>query len=243
MPDTAAQFTITIDDRENRSGLPAALSRLWSRVAVGRLPVGDIEIGSRILIERKTVGDFVASLADGRLYSQAYALNGACHRPLLIVEGTDATPFMDISPRSLRGAILSLAVGYRIPVLRTDDVEETAQFIAHVAEQEVRRRERSAQRTTDSPKRRPQRVAMDVLGAIPGVGDLRARRLIDRFGAVGAVLAATDAELEDVPGVGPAVARSVRRAAAPPEDEVRETAPGYARRPPCARRTSMNSRL
>jgi len=229
MPDTASHvITITVDDRENPSGLPAVLSAIWPRVAVGRLPVGDIEIGSRILVERKTVHDFVASLADGRLFSQAYALNGACQRPLLIVEGTDPTPLMNVPVQSLRGALLTLAVGYRIPVLRTDHVQETAVFVAQLARQEARRTERWAERDATPPQRKQQRVAMDVLGAIPGVGDLRARQLIDRFGAVRAVLAASEADLTDVPDVGPATARSVRRAAEPPAGDVSETEPPYA---------------
>ena len=216
MSNSPTPLPIVVDDRERLSGLPEALATVWQDVAVGRLPAGDIEIGARILIERKTVHDLFASLADGRLYSQAYVLNGACQRPLIIVEGTDAAPLMNVPVQSLRGALLTLAVGYRIPVLRTDDVHETAAFVAHIAEQEMRRMERWTQNRTPRPQRKQQRVAMDVLGAIPGVGDLRARQLIDRFGAVGAVLAASEAQLEDVAHVGPATARAVRRAAGSP---------------------------
>ncbi len=207
-PGPAEPLTVVVDDREGRSGLAEAIAAIGRRVAVSRLPVGDVGIGPRILIERKTVADFVLSVEDGRLFEQAWALRGASWRPLLIVEGEEPWDAARLTSRALRGILASLMIGCGVPLIRTATVAETAAWIEAIALQEDRRLAR---------RRRPSvppdaRVAMDVLGAIPGVGDYRARRLVERFGDVRAVLAAETRDLCDVPGIGPGTARAIRDA-------------------------------
>ncbi len=214
-----APLRIVVDDRERAAGLPEAVATLWPETYVGRLPAGDVEIGPRILVERKTMTDFAASLADGRLFRQAHGLSRAASHPLLILEGEDSLDAAGIPPRALRGVLLTLLVGYRLPLLRTGSLSETAVWLARIAKQESRRlarRDRPAPRT-------PVREALDILGAVPGVGDARARRLVRAFGSIRAVLAASEEELAATPGIGPAIARSVARAGgspflSPPED-------------------------
>jgi Fanconi anemia group M protein len=199
-----------IDDRENSSGLAAAVSRWWEPVCVGRLPVGHVEIGPVVLVERKTVSDFVLSLEDRRLFRQLAALSRASRRPLLIVEGEDALDAGALDPLALRGVLLTVTVGFRVPMLRTSSVADTAIHIAHIARQEARRAARRA--TDDSPPGRI-RAAIAVLAAIPGVGDWRARRLLESFGSLRGVFEAGEEELAGTPGIGPATVESLRRTA------------------------------
>jgi ERCC4-type nuclease len=202
-----ARVPIVVDDREGPSGLAEELAARWPEVWVGRLPVGDVEIGRRILVERKTMPDLLASLADRRLFRQAADLSAAA-RPLLVLEGVEGLDPARVHPRQLRGVLLALTLGYRIPILRTGSPEETAAYLAQAAHQESRR-----DGAGPSAERNPgRRVALDVLGAIPGVGDYRARRLLRRFGSAGAVLSAPLRDLGEVPGIGPATARSVEDA-------------------------------
>ncbi|MCE9637677.1 MAG: nuclease [Planctomycetes bacterium] len=226
-PAFPARLRIIVDDREPRPGVADAIGARWDDVVVGRLDVGDVAIGARVLVERKTVADFVVSIEDGRLFRQMYAISHACHAPLLIVEGEDALDAVRIAPRALRGTMLTILTGYRVPMLRTESVEETAEILVHLAEQEERRAARAAQPTEP----RPARVALGVLAAVPGVGDHRARRLLQSLGSVKQVVAADDDTLLEVPDIGPATVRAIRRAfegddavperAAPPTD-VRE---------------------
>ena len=218
-PVQPAPLRLVVDDRESRSGLADALAARWPAVAVGRLSVGDVEVGPRVLVERKTVADFVLSIEDGRLLTQAWAMTRACEAPLLVVEGEDAFDAARIPPRALRGVVLTLLLRCRVPMLRTASVEETADVVAHVAAQEERRLARLA----EPPAPKAGRAAMDVLASIPGIGDLRARRLLDTFGSVRAVLTADDDALLDVPEVGHATVRALRRTV----DGVREVAPAY----------------
>ena len=203
------ELRIVIDDREVPSGLATAVSALWSPTLVGRLPVADIEIGQRLLVERKTIADFAASLEDGRLFRQARALSRTSPRPLMILEGEDGFDLLGIPPNALRGVLLTLLVGYRIPILRTNSVTETAVSLAQLAGQEQKRIERL--KTTGRNERTAARTALDVLGTIPGIGDEKARRLIKGLGSLREVVTASEEELRRVPGVGPQTARQVRR--------------------------------
>ena len=58
-PEVRARLTVVVDDRERRPGLAEAIAALGRTVEVARLPVGAMEIGPRVLVERKTVSDFV----------------------------------------------------------------------------------------------------------------------------------------------------------------------------------------
>lgn len=236
---------IVVDDREGRSRLAEALAAQWDEVAVGRLPAGDVEIGPRVIVERKTVADFVASLADGRLFRQAGALARSCARPLLVVEGEDVLDAARLAPRSIRGTLLSLAIDFRLPMIRTATVDETAGFPAHLAGRERRR----LTDPRESAERTPGRAAMDVLAAIPGVGDVRARRILRTFGSVRAVAGADERALREVEGVGRATARAVTSAfdleSSPedPRDGVAEVPPLYGASPSDLREVPRPVRL
>ena len=173
---------------------------LWPGVAVGSLVVGDVRIGTRVIVERKTVHDLVQSIADGRLFRQLYALCGECSRPLLIIEGSTPLPAAGLDAESLRGILLSVAVGYRIPMLRSMGVQETAVYLARIAAREERRLGRvgSSRAEVVGP--------LSVLAAVPGVGEERAAALLRHFGTLKDVFAAAPSELREVPGVGPTVA-------------------------------------
>lgn len=204
------ELRVVIDDRESRSGLPEAVAALWSPTLVGRLPVGDVEIGPGVLVERKTVADFAASLEDGRLFRQAHAISRASTRPLMIIEGEDGFDLLGIPPNALRGVLLTLLTGYRIPILRTSSVSETAVSLAHIARQQQKRAERSAR--TSRQQRSAARTSLEILGTIPGVGDEKAKRLIEGMGSLKEVITASEEELRGVSGVGHRTAEEIRRA-------------------------------
>lgn len=206
-----------VDDREGRSDLPAALSRLWPTVTVRRLLVGDVSVGPRLLVERKTLSDFSASLRDGRLYDQAYRLMLAATRPLLLLEGPDVLAAMRLPPAWLRSALVTLMVTYRIPVLRTVDVEQSAHLLAAAAWREsqwLARRQRRPAPTAG-------REALNLLCAIPGIGEERAQRLLTAFGSVARLAQSSTDDIARLPGFGPQLAASLHRTltATPPARE------------------------
>jgi ERCC4-type nuclease len=201
-----ATVTITVDVRERRSGMPALLSELGAEVVLVTLAVGDYAFGDRV-VERKSVTDLLASLKGDRLWGQVGALRRDPRRAYLMVEGAelDAGP---VPPRALRGAILKV-LDNGIRVLRTSSRWDSAIRLDLLARQEERRLERRRQAQVG---RRPIAVSpVGLLAAIPGIGPDQARALVDAFGSIGEVAAASEDELRSVPGIGPERARTLLR--------------------------------
>ncbi|NLF19239.1 MAG: multidrug MFS transporter [Lentisphaerae bacterium] len=166
------------------------------------LPLGDYRLGTGTLVERKTTQDFALSIIDGRLFSQAYRLVIHEDHPILIVEGMTFEGAVGLSMPALRGAFITLAQSFRLPVLRTRDQADTAWTLAQLFEQRCRVGHASGL-IHGSPGRRLQARKEAVLQALPGVGPTLAQRLLQHFGSVAAVMGATAAELKEVYGVGP----------------------------------------
>ena len=128
---------VSIDHREGKSALAARLRQEGLTVEVINLPVGDIRISDRILIERKTSRDFVDSLLDGRLLGQATRLVGAAPRAMLILEGSDLFQHRAVSGQAIMGALATLTLDYGLPVVTSSDTAETARFVAVSARREA----------------------------------------------------------------------------------------------------------
>ena len=105
-------------------------------VDVQPLQIGDFSIGERVLIERKRVHDFIDSLLNGRLLDQAHRLIEASPRPLLLIEGRGLFSQGAIHNNALMGALATLTIDLGLPVVTTQDGEETARFLIIAARRE-----------------------------------------------------------------------------------------------------------
>ena len=82
---------IVADSFERAGGVPDALRALGVTVELGGLPAGDYDLGSGVLVERKTVPDLHLSLERVRLWSQIGKLRRAAALPYLLVEAAIST--------------------------------------------------------------------------------------------------------------------------------------------------------
>src|SRR5262249_15897408 len=114
----AKRYVLRVDHSERHATL-VDLARTCADfdVRMERLDIGDYWIDGRVVIERKTYADFATSLADGRLFPQAAALARSPHRPVVLLEGPKPTAMPDVHRHALQGAMISLAVMWRLPVL------------------------------------------------------------------------------------------------------------------------------
>ncbi len=206
----ARPIRVVVDDREPAETVLAALQRMPEVEAiVSRLPVGDYQVDDECLIERKTVSDFAASIVDGRLFRQARRLAGASPLCAVILEGRASDlSGCPVSRESLQGAMVSLSLIYRLPVLRALTPEETAQLILYAGRQ-IRRQTGVFFKAGRRPKAKRRRQ-LRLLQAFPGVGPDRAARLLEAFGTVHGVLNAEPAALEAVHGIGPTTAAAIQ---------------------------------
>jgi DNA excision repair protein ERCC-4 len=122
------------------------------------------------------------SLADGRLFPQAAVLAQNPHRPVVLLEGPRPQHMPDVHPNALKGAMVSLAVMWRLPVLHARDPEDSLRILRRLY----------------------------VLQGLPGVGPALAHRLLLHFGSVERIMTADETRLMQIPGVGPKKAAGIR---------------------------------
>jgi DNA excision repair protein ERCC-4 len=104
-------------------------------IQMERLAIGDYYIDSGIIVERKTFADFATSLADGRLFPQAAALARSPDRPIVLLEGLTPAQMPDVHAHALKGAMLSLAVMWRLPVIHARNPEDSLRILRFLARQ------------------------------------------------------------------------------------------------------------
>ncbi len=130
-------FSVVADDRESAGAVLAALRRRAGvQVRVERLPVGDYRVDEALLFERKTLLDLVASIKDGRLFTQGLRLANAPLRAALILEGrSQDLAESQMRREAIQGALVALTLFLGLPLLRSMDPEETASLILFAARQ------------------------------------------------------------------------------------------------------------
>jgi ERCC4-type nuclease len=124
---------IIIDNRERH-----LIPLLPTTVQVQTLPVGDIWFQDAsgtvsLILERKTIKDLEASVLDGRYRDQKGRLLALCEergaQPLYLLEGPYSSTTGRLAPTALMKIVARLQFKYSIPVLHTQNLEETASLI------------------------------------------------------------------------------------------------------------------
>jgi ERCC4-related helicase/ERCC4-type nuclease len=215
---------VSIDHREGKSALAARLRQEGLTVEVVSLPVGDVKISDRILIERKGTRDFVDSLLDGRLLDQATRLVSAAPRAMLILEGSDLFQHRAVHGQAIMGALATLTFDYGLPVVTSSDTAETARFIAVSARRESKMLEHLSENAQARLRaaEHPDHVNNDAENKAIAAADSAADGNVDSGGPIldattGPLSEARQREahgitrsmLEQVPGIGPALASRI----------------------------------
>ncbi len=199
----ARRCVLRVDFFERNAALLALVRRCGKfDVRMEHLVVGDYFIGGGIVVERKTYADFAISLADGRLFQQAAALARSPHRPVVLLEGPRPSRMPDVHPHALKGAMVSLAVTWRLPVLCARDPEDSLRIPCFLAQQLGNSAQSILRRYDRKPKRTASRKLYMLQGP-PGVGPALAYRLLIEFGSVERVVTASEAALMRIRGLGP----------------------------------------
>jgi ERCC4-type nuclease len=114
-----------------------------------RMAIGDTILRTNagadiMLIERKTLADFAASIRDGRYKEQSFRLDRHCelanHNIVYVIEG-DISKYVDrtkggniISRKALYSAMFSMLYCKGFSVIRTQNIRETADLILNFAD-------------------------------------------------------------------------------------------------------------
>ncbi|MFZ2455653.1 MAG: DEAD/DEAH box helicase [Candidatus Altiarchaeia archaeon] len=195
------KMKIFIDSREKCTGILKIL-RDNAEIEIQTLPVGDYILSDRICAERKTVNDFLSSLLDKRLFSQAADLSRSFEKPIMLVEGKeDIYSIRGISTNAIRAAITALAIDFGISVIFSRDVEDTANYLCMIAKREQEEGRLISLHGEKKPLSLEERQIY-VIESLPNVSAILARRLLARFGSVQNIMNTSRKELMEVTGIG-----------------------------------------
>jgi ERCC4-related helicase/ERCC4-type nuclease len=210
--EAGGRLKVFVDARERNSKILSAL-RERCDVELRQLPVGDYILSDRVCVERKTMEDFLQSIVDKRLMSQAHEMRRNFAIPIMILEKVDRLYAQrNIHPSAVRGVIASLAVDYNMPIIPSEDEEDTAQIIISLARREQEDNRRAvAMRGERKPELLHERQRF-IVESLPAVSAVLADRLLRRFSSVEAVMSASPKELEEVEGIGQKKAQDIRGA-------------------------------
>ena len=152
-------------------------------VDVQKLTVCDYVVSDRVGVERKEVGDFLGSVKDGRLFSQAKAMAEAYERPVLILEGqmSRALKRSAMKPAAVYGALSSLALDYGLCVLPTEDTDTTAILLQRLAYREQAKDNRIVQLRSVDRSLPLNKQQLFLLSGFHQIGVSSAEDLLERF--------------------------------------------------------------
>ncbi len=204
---------VVVDQRELESSIARDLSlRDGVETRLETLAVGDYVLSDRVVVERKSVSDFLDTLVGGdrSMFEQVGDMARHYARPVVVLEGEGLYSERDVHPNAIRGALASLAVDFDASVLRSRDEDGTAELLRTVAEREQSVADREVSVHGEKQSRTLAEQQEYVVSSIADIGPVTARALLAHFGTVEAVMTARHDDLLEVEGVGEVTADRVR---------------------------------
>ncbi|MBU0662416.1 DEAD/DEAH box helicase [Candidatus Micrarchaeota archaeon] len=204
---------IYADTREQACEVTRELSKNECIIKVKQLDVGDYILSDDIVVERKTVEDFLQSMIDGRLFQQIIRMNSNYKSPFIILEGNvnELYTLRNIHKNAIIGALTSIAVNYRIPILFTENAQETAQFLYVTAKREQLGKEKDIRLRTGRKGLTLAEQQQFIVESFPSVGPNMARALLKEFKSIKNIVNARSPEWQEVENMGPKKAKQIRK--------------------------------
>jgi ERCC4-type nuclease len=173
----------------------------WT-VESDKLAVGDYIVGNVLGVERKSPSDFLGSFSSGRLQQQCHELAEAFATPVLLIEGSIEDVLFDkyrnFNPNAVTAMIASLTVKTRVIPLFCGG-KGTIHMVKWLALKAVD--DSVVSYTPIRPKASQDDLQLFFLASLPGVGNEKARALLEFYGTPLRALNAWD-KWEEVEGFG-----------------------------------------
>lgn len=201
---------MVVDERERKSGIPDLLKQIGVKVEMMNLPVGDYIVASETVVERKSVSDFISSVFDGRLFDQCNRLKEHFEHPAIIIEGNvDEIDKITENPLVFYGAMSSVVLDFKIPVIPTPNASHTAKLLISMCARQGAVKGPFLKKIRKSGNLQQQQLS--ILSSLPGVGEKLASRMLEKFGSPSSSLNASSLELSKINGMGESRAQKIRK--------------------------------
>lgn len=201
---------IVVDERERKSGIPDLLKSIGLNLEMKTLPIGDYIVAPETVVERKSIRDLLSSVFDGRLFDQCSRLKEHFQYPIILMEGNvDEIDEIADNPLIFYGAISTVVIDFKIPVIPTPSATHTAKLLVSMCSRKESPKGPYLKKIRKSNDLEKQQLSS--LCSFPGVGEKFAVRMLEKFGTPLNVFTATTTELAKVEGLGEARAKKIKK--------------------------------
>ncbi|MDO8625489.1 MAG: DEAD/DEAH box helicase [Candidatus Diapherotrites archaeon] len=210
---TGSQDKVVVfaDHREQASAVIRELVELDALVTPKQLEIGDYVVSDSVVIERKSVEDFLESMIDGRLFSQLVSMSESYKSPVLVIEGNidDLFSLRNIHKNAILGALSSIAVDYRVPMLWSRTPRETAEIVYTMAKREQFGKDKDLRIRTGRKGLSLPQMQQFMVESLPLVGSTMAKSLLRHFKSIKRIVNASEKDLQQVDNMGEVKARKI----------------------------------
>jgi len=202
------KIKIICDSRERNTLVIKELINKDVELGFERLDMGDYICSDQVVVERKTGDDLVKSILDKRLFTQIKILAENCAKPIILLEGDFSLYGSSLHPNALAGAITSLVVDFRIPLIHTRNQKETAEMLFALAKREQEERKRRV--SIGKRKGLGLKIQLEeTIASLPHVDQKIASRLLKHFGSVREIMSAKLEDYFEIKGIGEKIASDI----------------------------------
>ena len=190
------KISITIDTREKQSLIAANLIEKKANIEFEKLEIGDYFIGGAV-IERKTFQDFLSSMINKRLIEQLKNLK-KYENHFLIIEGFNFQyGETKIHENAIRGMLLSIVLDFKIPIIFTENEEDTSKFLILTAKKYEKSSPLATIRESKTLKSAHEQKKF-ILEGFPGIGATISKDLLDNFDSLKEIFNASEEDLKKI---------------------------------------------
>jgi|ETNmetMinimDraft_2_1059921.scaffolds.fasta_scaffold72818_2 Fanconi anemia group M protein len=189
--------TIVADIHEKNSLVLSQLKKSpLIRLEIKSLKIADYIIGN-IAIERKTISDLIGSMISKRLIQQLNQMQ-AYQKSLLIIEGNlqEVLDENDNISKALRGLIISISTNNQIPIIQTQDYEETSKYLITLAKQQLKPNTPISLHSKIPKTKKEQKQY--IITAFPNIGPKKAQLLLKKFKTLQNLFTASEEEIKEI---------------------------------------------
>jgi Fanconi anemia group M protein len=177
------QICVDSNEASSRKDIVNYFRLAGFQVNIQKLDVCDYVVSDRCGVERKDTTDFLSSMRDGRLFSQAGDMVRVYEKPILVLEGSLSRAFKRsrMRPSSVYGALASLTLDYGISVIPTESPESTSILLHRLAFREQIKQDRPVQIRSVRRDLPPHQQQIFLLSGLPQIGTILAEELLNQF--------------------------------------------------------------
>ena len=194
---------IYVDNRE-RNEIILKILKKKCKVIEKRLDIADFLLSNDVAVERKTISDFLQSIIDRRLFDQVNRIKTAYKKPIVMIEGDMSKIYelRKIHPNSVRGAMATIFLDLKVPIIYTSNSFQTAEMLVFIARKEQEPNKNGISIRSNPKFRSMNQMQEYIIAGLPGINEKLAKRMLKYFGSPEKIFTADESELMKVDGLG-----------------------------------------